>query len=544
MMMMSSPWVLLPAVFFIAVVVASSPADVATLTLNTTSCVIEMGDAATLSTTDGNVTLSSSQDGSVVINTGLGLFTATASEPPLRVSTDNAGVAERAAIRASAAAAARRDIRLEVRGHSVSSSVQACNVAPGVIPSSSSSSSPPDDDDGGIWTGASAVPILVLTAPSRCHATTFVGGSIFTYSSSGGGWEDVTAAAATVAPALHTAVTAVGPSQTAGWVTWKTTAGGGDRYVLRLAYQPLEHLGTTCDLLLRRQNNSTADAPLSGWETAGSIPCYGITCGGATAVPGVGTLVVTGGYTVGSGIEATTSSLWLQAPGGGGLSAVATIQRALVVDTAFVAGVGLVLCVDAASGVGGGLWVYAWTTPEDPLTSGLIPASSALPGSGPCASVVAWTTDGDTHWMASSRTSAPPDDGTPDLFLWTSTDGVDWNLRQRVPFDATTSGGLRVDTLGPSPAVVTACGARAGTSPSPNAPPVISPGCGTLTWSPATRRLVSTDPLSGRETGTWWGVSATPWRDTDTDLPRLLVTSSSVPEALEEGGNATMYIVA
>lgn len=535
---------LLPLVLVLALTettasAASLSGDVSTLTLNTSEAVIQMGAGAKITATaDGALGLSS-HNGSVVINTSTGLFTSSDGGERRLVSTDTAGVSERAAIRAFAAAAARRDVTLTRRGPSVSTSVPACNANPGVIPLTSG------------WEAADAVPLLVLTAPSRCHASTFVPGTILTFGS--GGWTDVTSAAAVQVPDLHLAVTGVGPTQTAGWITW-TSGGTGDTFVLRLAYQPLEHLGTTCDLLVHAGGGG---GPLSNWTALDPITCHGITCGGAMAVPGVGTVVVTGGFTVGSGIEATTSSVWLQDHDGRDLSPLTSIQRALVVDVAFVGTADvLFLCADA-TGDDGGLWGYTWAAKGDP-TSGLSSgaATTALPGSGPCASVVSWVVSGsggdddDMECMVSSRTSAPPGDGTPDLFVWTRRssslpdDGA-WTLRQRIPFDATTAGSLRVDTLGPSPAVVTACGARAGTSADPNAAPALSPGCFTFTWSRATQRLVATDALTeaGAATGTWWGVSATPWRDTDTGAPRLLVASAAIPEALEEGGNTTVYIV-
>lgn len=519
--------------------------DVSTLTLNTSEAVIQMGTGAEITATAGGDILLVSHNGSVVIDTSTGLFTLLNGGGRHLVSTDTAGVSERASIRASAAAAARRDVTLTRRGPSVSSasSVPACNTNPGVIPPTSL-----------WWETADAVPLLVLTAPSRCHASTFVPGTILTFG--GGGWTDVTAAAAVQAPDLYLMVTSVGPTQTAGWITWTSGGGTGDTFVLRLAYQPLEHLGTTCDLLV----HAGGGGPLSNWTALDPITCHGITCGGAMAVPGVGTVVVTGGFTVGSGIEATTSSVWLQNDdgGGGNLSPLASIQRALVVDVAFVGTAdALFLCVDA-TGDDGGLWGYTWAVKGDPtsdLSSGA--AAAALPGSGPCASVVSWVVSGsggsggddDTECMVSSRTSAPPGDGTPDLFVWTRRpslpDRGSWTLRQRIPFDATTAGSLRVDTLGPSPAVVTACGARAGTNVDPNAAPALSPGCFAFTWSRVTQRLVATDALTeaGAATGTWWGVSATPWRDADTGAPRLVVASAAIPEALEEGGNTTMYIV-
>lgn len=515
-------------VLVLALAAAVAAADVATLMLNTSESVIQMGSGAEIVATDGDILLSS-HNGTVAIDTSTGLFTSSAGGERRRVSTDTAGVSERAAIRASAAAAARRDVTLTRRGPSVSSSVPACNVNPGVIPLTS------------WWEAADAVPLLVLTAPSRCHASTFVPGSILTFGA--GGWTDVTADAALEAPDLYLAVTGVGATQTAGWLTWVDGDGDGDTFVLRLAYQPLEHLGTTCDLLVRAGGGG---GPLSNWTALDPIACHGITCGGTMAVPGVGTVVVTGGFTVGSGIEATTSSLWLQQSGGdGGLSPLTTIQRALVVDVAFVGTAdALFLCVDA-TGDDGGLWRYAWDVKGDPTSSLGDGDDAPLPGSGPCASVVSWTVEDGTQCMVSSRTSAPPGDGTPDLFVWTSSVDGSWTLRQRIPFDATTGGSLRVDTLGPSRAVVTACGARAGTNADPNAAPELSPGCFTFTWSTVTGRLVAVDALTeaGAAAGTWWGVSATPWRDADTGAPRVVVTSAAVPETLQEGGNTTMYIV-
>lgn len=368
--------------------------------------------------------------------------------------------------------------------------------------------------------------VTLLTTASRCDSASFHPTPIVECDVVNGCVVDASSSA------LSLLATDVGLTQTVGWLSWSLS--DGTTSVMRLAYQSLEHIGATCGVVTHNG---------SDWESVGDVSCLGVAGGTVTSLGDEAWLFTTA-YTVSSGSNGATSTLWRSSPEGHLPVAVDTLQTPFLVDAALVmvtSGEGVLATCSDTLGDTGGVTVYHIAPGGFIVTPGAL-----LPGTAPCASVVMYTTMAETMtaegvvetgvdatWIVSSRTSAP--EGSPDVFVFKRpTTQPSFILETRIPFNATTTSGLSVDTWGVSHAVVTGCASRSGVSGDVNT----SPSRGCVAWTHTSRGFTQLRP------DVFHGAThVAPFRDATSQLPAFAAVSSGTPEALDTTTPTTIHVV-